>query len=259
MKALPCTLRCTEMATVFQDRIIGFGWIPNISGHATSTDNLEKCIGFSGHDSGVSLVSEITEDEYFVSVAVVSEGYRIIPIDEHGLCLIGTDQESGKQLTDVPENRYFVFSVRRTWRYLCEQLCECDSRFAVNTAPLPLTDRDIYRGVVESLLKKSENASAFGASNSSLRARIFRSMEVDAFQRSIIGYANRYLDIYEDMIGRDLDDYRSQAVCRMGMNDISITDVERRYRIRANDAMKVIGYLTLATTLLISLADYLKP
>lgn len=244
------------MTAVLEERTIGFGWIPNISGHITSPDNLEKHIGFSGAD-GLRLVFELTEDE--CSVSVSADGFSIIPCDEHGFCRIVTASDSTRSLTDDPENREFVFSVMRVWLLLCGRLDDSSYGLAVATKPIQSTGDDPYRRIADSMLESVEDMASFVAANPSLKIRIFRAMTLNRSVRSFVIYLYRYLDIYGGQMGVKRHDYEVQACCRADLNGVVMGFLESRYGARTNRTMKVVGWLTLVLTLMLSLADYLKP
>lgn len=245
------------MIAVPEGRTMGFSWIPNISGRVTSPENLEKCIGSSDEANGMRLVFELTEDDYSVSVS--SNGFSIVPCDEHGFCRIVTGADSAQSLMDDSENREFVFSVKRIWLLLCKKLDDSGYGLAISIGPVQSTEDDPYRLIADSMLEAVEDTTSFVEANRSLKIRIFRAMRLNRSVRCLVIYAYRYLDIYGDRMGAERHDYEVQVRCREDLNGAVMGFLESRYGARTDRTMKAVGWLTLMSTFMLSLADYLKP
>lgn len=204
-------------------REVAFGWVPNIGGTVTSEGNLKSKV------DGRSLRIPNSDWEFSFScdvrkVSVSINGMTIVEIearDDSGLCIIydtiPVPKSSVKKIS-VSAMQAAAWSTFRVLIDSSSDVCRCTAM----DRPIPFTDgceaaddACICKAVVRRFIQALENITdvdIYVDEDPHTRAR--SELDLDSVVRANVLYLERFLDIYRLMLGKDLEDYRSQVRSR---------------------------------------------
>lgn len=241
-------------------KVSHYGWIPNHLGEATKTEWIEKTIGPSATESDFDLIYELYEDEVRPSIAfspVAEPGIIIAPVDECGMCLIGTSIGPGNRGTT--DEKDLIPLVHEYWMYVCARLGDSFGQgFGFARMPIPIADEiDVYSGVADTFIRQTLENTLYLSNNTSFRMSL-RYFQRDARFSTKLSFFERYLFIYRMQLGPWLPEYRSLAKHLDEINRAVEQRIEKKYRIRVDGSMVLFALATLLTTVLLSTASILR-
>lgn len=145
----------------------------------------------------------------------------IIPIDRSGLCLIYVENND-------PTDFDNVFLYRAAWKAFrsmidgCSDICKCTAM----DAPVPIEkEPDYHKLIARAFITTLENITdsaiyATGVDDPEIATVQIRNLRDTTDQRANIFYFDRFVDLYEVKLSKDIKNYRSQIRCRKDKSDL---------------------------------------
>lgn len=235
---------------------IAYGWIPNDSGDVTEVGNIEYRIGFSEPDSEFTLLYELYEDDAVPCIAVSPVDHPeivIAPYDERGMCLIGRNTGAGALSSENDSDTALV--VDECWMRICRKLGESSkSTFGCTAMEKPLrfkSDIYVYEGIAEWLLEYTRQITLYAGYNASF-GLAFRSNDWKSSFDANMSYLKRFLGIYSKELSVMMANYTSRHEFVSSINKAVENYISRKYRVRVDRSMMLLGAITLLATVIIS-------